>query len=383
MIRLSPASKNTVGFLWEKGEGRPAGFDYLRIALASAVILIHSFSLSYGPEAGDKLAFGPLRPLVCFVLPSFFALSGFLVAGSLLRNDLISFGLLRIIRIFPALTVEVIISALILGPLFTTVPLIVYFSSPVFHAYFFNVLGYIHFFLPGVFTSLPLPNYVNYQLWTVPFELECYVTLAVLALLGLHRRPIVFLIIALMVTIMLALNEWHAGHHHHLTQIFSGHILVMSFVFGVIFYIYRDTTLVTLPFALISLIIYSFLVEYSFLNESQIAKFFTPPFVAYITIAIGLWNGRVNWLVDISNYSYGIYLYGFPVQQAVSSVFSNQRLWWFNFCLSLPITFVLAYLSWHGLEVKFANRKKTILAAVHGILNNKAPLSALAGSHRT
>ncbi len=182
--------QRTIGRLWEAANGRPAGFDYLRISLAAMVILMHAPLVSYGRESAASMARGLpfLHPIYYFVLPSFFALSGFLVAGSLLRNDLVSFAALRVIRIFPALMAEVIICALTIGPLFTIFALRQYFTDSRFFAYFFNMLGYIHFRLPGVFTTLPYPDIVNEQLWTVPIELECYNLLIFLALVGLHRR---------------------------------------------------------------------------------------------------------------------------------------------------------------------------------------------------
>ena len=102
---------------------RSSGFDYLRIVLASSVILAHTTVICYGPAA--MAAVPPLlRVLEIAILPMFFSLSGFLVAGSLTRsaNLKIFFGL-RILRIVPALAMEVALSALILGPLLTTVSL--------------------------------------------------------------------------------------------------------------------------------------------------------------------------------------------------------------------------------------------------------------------
>jgi len=126
-------------------------------------MLLHSFSTSYGASAGDQIATGPFRPLVCFLLPAFFALSGFLVAGSLVRNDLLSFGALRFLRIFPALIGEVVISALIIGPVFPILSLNQYFTNQTFYKYFLNVIGYIHYQLPGVFLGVPLNAMVNQQ----------------------------------------------------------------------------------------------------------------------------------------------------------------------------------------------------------------------------
>src|ERR1700761_7226647 len=132
------------------------------------------------------LIFTPL--FVAFLLPMFFALSGFLVAGGHERsNTLITFFGLRIFRIMPALTVEVLLSALILGPLLTTVTRTDYFVNPEFWSYFLNVIGGIHYYLSGVFLANPV-TVVNGQLWTVRWELVCYIVLAVLAIAGIFQR---------------------------------------------------------------------------------------------------------------------------------------------------------------------------------------------------
>lgn len=165
-----------------QAEDRPSGFDYLRLILATAVFIFHVPVINLGDAVGHKLWLSWLRPVFAIVLPMFFALSGFLVAGSPVRcKTLISFLGLRVFRIVPALTVEVLLSALILGPIFTTKPLSEYFSSRSFFTYFLNVAGDVHFNLPGVFADNPHPSIVNGQLWTVPWELRCYMLLAAIA----------------------------------------------------------------------------------------------------------------------------------------------------------------------------------------------------------
>ena len=180
----------TIATVMDEKPGNASGFDCLRIALAISVMVWHSPANSYGPD-GEYLVRGGLIgwPLTLCILPSFFALSGFLVAGSLARNTLPGFLTLRALRIVPALAVEVTLSALMIGPLVTTLPLWHYFSDREFIHYFLNIGGDIHYFLPGVFNDLPLPQYVNLQLWTVPWELTCYIAIVVAATLGIIRRP--------------------------------------------------------------------------------------------------------------------------------------------------------------------------------------------------
>src|ERR1700761_3676596 len=103
--------------------GRSTGFDYMRLVLALAILGWHSIVTCYGSVAQDAVGASPARPLIALLLPAFFALSGFLVAGSLERSRTIPMFLgLRALRILPALAVESLISALIIGPLLTTLP---------------------------------------------------------------------------------------------------------------------------------------------------------------------------------------------------------------------------------------------------------------------
>ena len=71
---------------------KPAGFDYLRLILATAVICQHSVNVSYGQDAAIRMFLSDWRPLFAVILPMFFALSGYLVSGSLTRcRSLLSF----------------------------------------------------------------------------------------------------------------------------------------------------------------------------------------------------------------------------------------------------------------------------------------------------
>ena len=131
-------------------KGKSSGFDYIRVVLSVMVILSHAFTVTM--EAPAREAFVQslyYRPFVV-VLPMFFALSGFLVAGSFERSSgYKEFYGLRVLRIVPALAVETTLSALILGPLFTTFDLNDYFRDPEFRNYFWNIV---------IFHSLPLTS---------------------------------------------------------------------------------------------------------------------------------------------------------------------------------------------------------------------------------
>lgn len=148
-------------FLKEKldlANGRPTGFDYLRLVLSIGVVCIHSGLTSYGTDLMMWESAGS-RPFVRLILPMFFALSGYLVAGSLLRSaSLFQFLTYRVLRIYPALSVEVLLSAFIVGPLLTKYTIPTYFSDKLFWSYLLNITGTFTTACRGSSLSTPFPT---------------------------------------------------------------------------------------------------------------------------------------------------------------------------------------------------------------------------------
>src|SRR5258708_1456881 len=115
MARLNP---ETLGDRWITASARASGFDYMRITLAILVLVFNAVSIVYGEAFTNRIWNGPLHSFIAIVGPMFFSLSGFLVAGSLQRSrSMVSFVCLRVLRIVPALIVEVLLSAIFLGPI--------------------------------------------------------------------------------------------------------------------------------------------------------------------------------------------------------------------------------------------------------------------------
>lgn len=351
----------------ERTRGRPAGFDYLRIGLAVAIIAWHTVITCYGPDAQTAFRVGPFRPLIAVIVPSFFALSGFLVAGSLLRNDIFEFLTLRAMRIMPALFCEVVISALLIGPAVTSLPLAEYFSAPEFRSYFWNILGHIHYELPGVFQTVPAGSYVNLQLWTVPFELKCYLVITALAIGGMIARPRWLMGFAVFLTV--ALTAYTAFRHEFPPMDYppSGTLCVLSFLFGVALYGLRAQ--IPLRGDLFAL---SAAAGWVLLLYPQTSLFAALP-VAYLTVWLGLQNPRKFFVVNGADYSYGLYLYGFPVQQMIAYALPDYRIWYVNLALALLFAGVCALLSWHMVERPVQRARPQILGFVRNLVRRFMP----------
>ena len=345
------SSRLTISDRLDAVDNRPTGFDYVRIGLALAVILAHSFFLNYGGAQAAECEgiFSKFTPLI---VPMFFALSGFLVAGSLERaKSLFVFFGLRVFRIVPALTVEVLLSALILGPLLTEFPLSVYFRDSAFWAYFLNILGEIHYHLPGLFIHNPTTS-VNGQLWTVPYELACYVLLGALACVNAYKRG--WLLIAIFGTLqaLQIVNTIYRFNPNYNGA--GGSTIVLCFAAGLLLYRYRDKIVYSGPLALVAFVLSVVSIEVP--NAIR----FAPLPMAYLTMYLGLRNPKLDRVVSSGDYSYGLYLYGYPVQQAVITLLPGMREWYWNLLISLPIAAAIAALSWHLIEKPVLSRKKIL-----------------------
>lgn len=325
---------------------RPTGFDYMRITLSILILCWHSIITSYGQAGQDAFGAGPARPFVALLLPMFFGLSGFLVAGSLERTRTIAmFAGLRIIRLFPALAVESLVSALIIGPMLTQLPLAAYYSHPVFHQYFLNLLGDPQYKLPGVFETTPF-HAVNAQLWTVPWELNCYLALSALAVCGLVGRR--FLMIPAIIGVDLAALALAVIRHPDQAAIsvgaLHGPLLIVSFLCGVALFLYRDKLPWSRGWGLTSLI------AALLLFWAPYGQYLALLPAAYATVWLGLENPKKVLLLRGADYSYGVFLYSFVIQQTVVTLAPWARHWWINILISLPIAITVAALSWNLVE---------------------------------
>lgn len=336
--------------------GNTTGFDYLRIGLAFAVVLWHSVAVS-GDLAVKALALGPIvGPFQALILPMFFALSGFLISGSVERSKTIAgFITLRVIRLMPALAVEVMLSALILGPIVTIVPLRQYFTGHSFFSYFWNIVGHIHFQLPGVFTTNAYPGIVNISLWTVPFELECYAALVVLVMVGLFRRPRYFAALtAALIVILSVLLVWKAGDVAHMRAGVNGRALVLAFLCGNAIYLFRDRIVLSGAMAILAFVACIAALSFGPSRTLSVAP------AAYLTVWLGLLSPR---RIVGGDYSYGVYLFAFPLQQLISTV-PLLRHWLIIFALTIPVSLLYAAFSWHFVEKPLLERKRRIVGIV-------------------
>ena len=152
-------------------------FHFIRLVCCLIVIYEHSVGLSGGGYLNLQLA--------STAVATFFILSGFWVAISLLHSESIKeYTIKRIKKIFPPYITVVIVFALLLS-VFSTLSPKDYFLNAGFWKYLLANLSTLNFLqtsLPGVFEGLPLKGAVNGALWTIKVELAFYLVLPILML---------------------------------------------------------------------------------------------------------------------------------------------------------------------------------------------------------
>src|SRR5208283_4835748 len=162
-----------------------------------------------------------------------------------------------------------------------------------FWSYFFNIIGDIHFFLPGVFAN-NTTDVVNSNLWTLPWELQCYIFMST----------------------ALIYASFVDGFQIVPAQV-GGPTLVYYFVAGVLMFLWRD------KFVFHEVFFFIASAACYILMMSPKTVFIYPVLLTYITVFIGLFPFPRFPLIKSGDYSYGIYLYGFPVTQSLVAGFAG------------------------------------------------------------
>lgn len=352
-------NQKTLKELIVENKNAAPGFDALRFCLATLILLWHTIAVCYpeGHPFFESSWRNPIfNPILKMILPMFFFLSGFLVTTSAYRvRSTPTFLLYRVFRILPALLVEVFISAVCLGALMTTVPLAKYYSSAQFFKYFLNIVGNVQFYLPGVFESHP-SNIVNVNLWTLPAEFYCYAIMAVLMITGAVFKRKAFLIVfgVLSAAVLYLLTTiWTWGESG--VVFVRPPLFVYSFFIGVFAYLYADRIIISKRWGLLSIAgLFFFDLRYTTLLGVLAS--------CYLCLCIGFVDVKrfslIRNLLKQGDFSYGIYLYSFPIEQTVWHVFPFARQWWALFLIAFPITLVFSILSWRFIEHPFLRLKR-------------------------
>jgi peptidoglycan/LPS O-acetylase OafA/YrhL len=320
-------------------------YDCIRLLAAAMVLLSHSYILA-GDANAEPLArlTGGAHDLGEIAVNLFFAMSGYLVALSWQRDpDFRRFLLRRALRIVPGLAAVVLGSALAIGPIFTSLDLASYFAAPRTWLYLTKITAMpaLHA-LPGVFDGAPYPAVVNGSLWSLRLEVLCYFGLALLGLLAWKRATP---LLAAAIMLLAAADQAAALPSFGLwpqMQPFAQAYLINAMIFLIGILVARlglpaRPLLLGLPAAAATLAL-------MWRPEAR-----APFAVALALAAIGCGAGLRCSVKSFGDWSYGLYLWAFPVQQMTVTLWPGLSPLGL-FARALPATLLLAALSWHLIE---------------------------------
>ena len=327
---------------------RENNFDALRILAASAVIYGHAHPLTATPSIGF---FG--NGAQAIAVKVFFIVSGFLIARSWMYDPRpVSYLIKRSLRIFPALLLCLAFTVLILGAWLTTLPLADYFGNPATWWYgIHNAVLYPVYTLPGVFTDNIYPAAVNGSLWSLPVEFMMYLVFPLVYAASRLVKSNVLVVgftVALCVVSVYTLRIAPAQP----TVVFYGTALAPVldtapyFFLGAVFAVTKlhRTLNPAIGLFVVGALVF---IQPASAPVAEVALYLAAPYcvLSFATMASPVLSkaGRFG------DPSYGIYVYSFPIQQAVVHFIPNVTPIG-NTLISLPFIVAAAYLSWHLVE---------------------------------
>lgn len=334
--------------------GRDNNFNLLRVIAASGVILSHAYPLGLGPDTPEPLETilkGDNLGRLCVFI--FFATSGFFITASFdRRRSFADYFWGRVLRIYPGLIVMLCLMLPLVGLIdgqgaafWARVPYIIFNETAMFLKLDQGPRDYV------LFATNPLPNAFNGSLWTLRFEVLCYVGVVIGGYLGVLRNRW-----AALAALALAIAGYYAVPavtSNFLLRVLS--YVGLPFAFGAAAYVWRAHLVMD------GLLLLGLLAASAALQPTPL---FFPMMIATVTYGV-LWFGHLElpWLQHynrVGDYSYGIYIYAFPIQQIVAHVGITSPLP--QAAISLLLTLICAIASWHLVEQPALRLRKRLAA---------------------
>ncbi|ODT65258.1 MAG: hypothetical protein ABS75_32260 [Pelagibacterium sp. SCN 63-23] len=326
-------------------DARNNSFNAVRLMAALAVFVSHAFLIApagghWEPLDGSAYNLGQISVNI------FFFLSGMMLSRSYaLKPNLGQFVVARLLRIFPGLVVCGVVTAWVIGALNTALSPVAYFSDVQTLTYPLRILlQFNNAELPGVFAYGLEPGEVNVPLWTVKFELLAYGAMLFVPLLGLFGSKWFSLVLTVGFGAMLMVST--------ATQVFDTNVIGsivrfgFSFSLGMSAFLYRDQIKANWVLAIAGIVVTMFSPPWAGAHVFSILAF------AYLAITIGGTTLPVlTGATSRNDVSYGLYLYAFPIQQALIAQFGHTIETSLLFSvLALLVSMVAAYASWIFVE---------------------------------
>jgi peptidoglycan/LPS O-acetylase OafA/YrhL len=287
----------------------------------------------------------------------FFIMSGYLITASFLRSSsALDYLGKRCRRIYPGF-----IAAMLLG--FSLVPFVggVWYR-PTLLANLFEftsrtlVLREFHY--SGAFSHNPFPGTINGSVWSIPFEFWCYLGVLALGLTGLlMRKSLIVVLFVATIILSVVFNIYHLKVSGSWLGVVFGYPtfwarLLPMYLSGVVAYIFREEIRYRWEGGLICLLVLlgSAAVPFCWALVFPVAG-------GYLLFWIALHPALpVYDTAKYGDFSYGTYLYAFPVQQLIMRWWGQPLEPFLLFAMAAPVTLLFAILSWYVVESPFLKR---------------------------
>lgn len=334
-----------IQFLGRYEKSRDNNFTILRLALAWMVLFGHSF-----PLTGTGF-----DPISTFIMPytwiggiavgGFFAVSGYLVSASITQRSIPDFIASRALRLYPAVIVYSLVAILVIGPLSINVPLSQYFAADPWVNMKNAMLWEWLYNLPYAFSNNPIPGSTNGASWTLPVELRCYLLVLFFGFFGVFDRKLRanLALIGLLVLMRTSFVDVPVfGSNDRFEHPLS------FFVVGCLFWVNRSIIPLNWVLALASVVVAVLATKTNYYLYGYVFS------VTYVIFMIVYRLPHFD-MDKYGDFSYGMYIYAWPIQQMVW--FQGQNAY-MNTLLATLVILPVSYLSWKFVEKPALNLRK-------------------------
>jgi peptidoglycan/LPS O-acetylase OafA/YrhL len=328
--------------LQERFDPRRNHLHTIRLVLALAVAASHAMELGFSNQPG--LRFTNLSDLA---VDAFFVLSGFLLAASFVRlGSIRRYAWHRFLRIMPGFWVCLLVTALLVAPVIAVLqdrsPVSVFTGEESAIDFLQNnsMLLIRQFGIAGLPEDVPEENVLNGSLWTLFYEAVCYGAVVALGVIGaLRRRPWILLTVIALLWALIAIDTFGPAlvSQERLLR------FALMFLTGSAMHVYAARIPIHGALAAASAVL--FLGALVGLNDYRALA---APAFAYLCLWLAVIKPPST--VPRSDYSYGLYVYHWPILQ-ILAVTGGQRLGEPAFVLlGLALALCVAAVSWIAIE---------------------------------
>jgi peptidoglycan/LPS O-acetylase OafA/YrhL len=314
-------------------------FNLIRLTASIAVVFGHSWAVF---QSGGNIE--PFKNILkvdfsgSLAVYAFFFLSGIFITSSFDHSKTwVRFVLMRLFRIYPGLIVCILLTVFLVGPVFSSLRIPDYFTDYQTWKYLMKNMVMLRFepTLTGIFTTNKYNSSLNASLWSLPLEIKCYFIVFIIGITGLLKKKIAVLAVLLVLICIYKFNP---------NIVLDSFKPLLFFCLGMTVYAFRNNLVIDFRLWIIMVVLS---IAAFFINATMFIDLFYLTFAYSILVA-----GTSSLAMGIKlpgDFSYGIYIYGFLVQQ-ITAHFLPELTVYNSMLITIPISCVLGALSWYLIE---------------------------------